>query len=147
MSYEIYPDINGEIAAWVCAGLNENADWLGKNLTFGFAYNNRMAGGLIFHDCNVHRDVWWTIYSCDKHWCNRTMLRQMFAIAFRILDCRRINLLVSKSNHHCLDFVERLGFKKEGLLRQYRENGEDCYILGMLREECPWFNFKGEKNE
>ncbi|MBP5215817.1 MAG: GNAT family N-acetyltransferase [Alphaproteobacteria bacterium] len=147
MSYEILPDISGDISRWVCRGLNENSEWLGENITFGFAYNNRMVGGLIFHDYTPHRDVWWTIYSCDKHWCNRITLRRMFAVAFEYLDCRRINLLVSESNSHCLDFVQRLGFKKEGLLRHYRENGENCHILGMLREECPWFNFLGEKNE
>ena len=71
----------------------------------------------------------------------------MFALAFNILKCRRVNLLVSKSNVRSLDFVRRLGFKTEGLLREYRENGEDCYFMGMLAKECPWLQKKGEKHE
>lgn len=143
--YRILPDISGDIARWICKGLREDVNWLHDNLTFGFALDNRMIGGLIFHDYKEHQDVWWTIYSEDKRWCNRRMLRHMFKVAFQNLDCRRINLLVSKNNRHCLKFVKKLGFKKEGLLRKFREDGEDCYILGMLREECPWFNFNGDK--
>jgi len=28
-----------------------------------------------------------------------------------------------------------LGFKIEGLLRRFREDGSDCYFLGLLKEE------------
>ena len=145
MSYRIVEDVNGEIAAWICRGLNEDMSWLRENLTLGFVYNGELAGGLIFHDYRPHHDVWLTIYTCDKHWCNREILATVFATAFQLLDCRRINILVSAGNTDCLSFVKRLGFKAEGLLRRYRENGEDCFIMGMLREECPWFNNKGDK--
>ena len=137
MSYEILPDLSDTVADWVCRGLRLCNVWRGQNLTYGFAYNGKMVGGLIFHDLQRHREVWWTVYSTDKHWCNRTMLRQVFTMAFVTMDCKRINILVNKSNRHSFDFVRRLGFKPEGLLRQYDENGDDCYFLGMLREECP----------
>lgn len=143
---KVYVDANGDIMRWVCKGLSYDANWVGENLTFGFAFNNRMVGGLIFNQYRPHHDVWWTIFACDKHWCTRAVLRQMFSEAFNELDCRRINLLVSKKNKHSLNFVRRLGFKKEGILRQFREDGDDCYILGMLKQECQWIK-KGKTNE
>ena len=75
------------------------------------------------------------------------MLRIMFGIAFKAMGCRRISLLVDKSNAASLNFVKKLGFQQEGILRSFRENGEDCYILGMLKDECKWLREKGDKNE
>lgn len=147
MAYTISADKTGEIARWVCHGLQMDSQWLQENITFGFYWNNRLVGGLIFHDIRPGQDLWWTIYSTDKHWCNRRMLRLMFGLAFEIFQCRRINLLVSKSNSSCLNFVEKLGFKREGLLRSFRENGEDCYFLGMLKQECQWIKLKEKKDE
>lgn len=145
MSCQLRPDLYGGITDWVRRGLGYDASWPGDCLTFGFYYNNKLAGALVFHDLRKHLDVWWTIYSVDKHWCTRSILKQMFAMAFQTMDCRRISILVSKSNQQSLSLVRRLGFKIEGLLRRYREDGDDCYILGMLREECPWINVKGVK--
>ncbi len=147
MSYRIIQDKDGSITEWVCRGLGYNTAWLNDYLTFGFEYDNKLVGGLIFHDWRCGHDIWWTVYTVNPHWCNRNMLRQMFAVAFNTLRCRRINLLVSKHNQRSLNFVRRLGFKAEGLLREYRENGDDCYFFGMLAKECPWLNQKGEKHE
>lgn len=41
-------------------------------------------------------------------------------------------------NVKSLKLVKGLGFKTEGLLRRYRSSGEDCYLLGMLKNECKW---------
>lgn len=145
MSVEIYPDIYGGITDWVRNGLGYERSWPDKCLTLGFFYNRQLIGALVFHDLRKHTEVWWTIYSTNSHWCTRTVLRQMFDMAFGRMDCRRISVLVSKSNQKSLNLVRRLGFKEEGLLRQCREDGDDCYIFGMLRSECPWINFNGDK--
>lgn len=146
MSMDIIPDTNGAVIDWVRKGLGYDDDWPEeKHLTFGFYYNKKLVGALVFHTVRRRTEVWWTMYSTDKHWCSRKVLRLMFTIAFGRMDCRRIGILVSKSNVRCLDMVRRLGFKDEGILRQSRDDGEDCYILGMLHSECPWINFNGER--
>lgn len=117
---------------------------MGENYTVGFAKNNKMLGGLIYSGYRPETDVWWTIYTEDKTWCNRYLLKFAFGVAFHDLKCRRINILVSKSNKACLKMVLRMGFKIEGRLRKYRENGEDAYILGILKEECRFYK---EKNK
>jgi RimJ/RimL family protein N-acetyltransferase len=136
--YQICYDVDGRIAEWVCRGLNFDFRQLQTNITFGFAVDGQTVGGLIFHDLRYGQDVWWTVFSTDKRWCNRRMLKQMFGLAFSGMQCRRINILVSKDNEKSLNFVQKLGFVKEGLLRSFRENGEDCFLLGMLKSECKW---------
>lgn len=138
MEYKIIEDKTDSITDWVCNELNCGRVWLGKHLTFGFFVDNRLIGGLIFHDFRPQIDVWWTIYTTDKRWCNRRTLKFMFGLAFNILKCRRINVLVSAKNTNGLNFVKKLGFKQEGLLRQYRDNGDDGCFLGMLKTECKW---------
>ena len=145
--YEILPDKNDLITNWVCKGLGCGKEWLDNHLTFGFARCGKMLGGLIFHNYRPKTEVWWTVYTTDKRWCNRRMLKTMFSIAFNGLKCRRISLLVSKSNAASYNFVKKLGFQQEGMFRAYRENGEDCYIFGMLKEECKWIKEKEKINE
>lgn len=138
MVCEIWRDKTGHIGQWVCQNLGFDIRELGDHLTYGFSDGKKMLGGLIFHNPLPHQHIWWTIYAPDKHWCTRRVLKHMFGLAFKELQCRRINILVSAGNAESLKFVQKLGFKKEGLLRKYRDNGEDCYFLGMLKEECPW---------
>lgn len=135
---QIIQDENNVLAKWVCQGLGENFDWVGDNYTIGFVQNNRLLGALIFHNLRPKCEVWWTIYTVDKHWCTLSVLKYIFMVAFDGLKCRRISLLVSRSNVKCLSLVKRLGFKIEGCLRQYRDNGEDAFILSMLNNECKW---------
>lgn len=136
--YKIWPDCCDVILQWICAGLGENTDWIGENYTFGISYKDKMVGGLIFNNYRPNVDVWLTIYSTSPRWCSKFVLKYIFKTCFETLNCRRVNVLVSKSNKRSFDLCRRLGFVKEGFLRQYRENGEDCYIMGMLKKECRW---------
>lgn len=138
MSYKIIEDQNDLITKFVCDGLQFDYKWLGVHKTFGFAVNETLVGGLIFHDLRPNGEVWWTVYTKNKHWCNRRMLRCMFGLAFNTLKCRRISVAVDARNLNCLNFVRKLGFKQEGLLRKQRDDGGDNVILGMLKTECIW---------
>ena len=135
---KIWPDSDGIIARWVCAGLGENCDWIGPNLTIGISLGGKMIAGIIFNDLRPGRDVWLSIYSTNPRWCCRRVLRAVFETAFEAMKCRRVSLFVSRGNSASISLVERLGFKKEGMLRQYRDNGEDCFVYGMLKSECKW---------
>lgn len=132
------PDDTGAVAAWVCAGLGDNIEDYGANLTIGVYLGKILIAGIIMNDHRKDVDVWLTIYSVNKRWCTKAVIKYVFGIVFNLMNCRRCNIFISKDNHASLSMCERLGFKKEGLLRQYRENGADCYVLGMLRTECKW---------
>lgn len=133
------PDTTGEVIRWVCAGLGDNPDDYGANLTLGVWLGDKLIAGIILNDHRPHIDTWMTIYSEDKRWCKRAVVKYVFSVVFGLMDCRRANVFVSKDNHKSLKLALGLGFKIEGLLRQYRENGADCYILGMLKTECKWY--------
>lgn len=134
----IVADVDGRIAKWVCTGLGESLDWVGRNVTMGVILDGRLIAGIIFNDVRHGRDVWLTIYSTDKRWCCRRVLRAVFNLAFDVMDCKRVSLFVSKDNEPSIKLVEGLGFVREGLLRQYRDNGQDCYVYGMLKYDCIW---------
>ena len=132
---KVVPDTGNVITDWVCRQLGYETRWPQQYMTFGVLQGEKIIAGLIFHDIHPMQDVTWTIYSENKTWCKRHIIKEFMRLAFAVFQCRRINILVDTDNQQCLKFVTRLGFKKEGLLRAYRENGKDCYFLGLLREE------------
>ena len=139
MEYKIINDVNEMVTCYVCDGLKCNYDWLKEHVTFGFAVDGKIAGGLIFHDYNKYSgEIWWTVYTNNKRWCNRRMLRTMFGLAFNALNCRRISIAVDTRNLPCLNFVKKLGFKQEGIMRAQRDDGGDNAVFGMLKTECKW---------
>lgn len=133
---EIVRDQDNLIAGWVCRGVNEKIENLGGYLvTLGFQQGRKLVGGLIYHGISAN-ELFWTIYTTAPSWCTRKILNFCFSFAFEALKVRRISLLISRSNVKSLDFCTRLGFQIEGIKRQARDNGEDVFLLGMLKSEC-----------
>ncbi len=73
-----------------------------------------------------------------RRWMTRDFLRAVFRYPFVQLGCRRVTGYVPASNSDALRFDLHLGFRREGLMREALENGEDVVILGMLERECRW---------
>lgn len=134
------PDNDGSVARWVCAGLGDNIAEYGANLTIGVYKGETLICGVILNDLRPNIDVWMTIYSTSKYWATKRTLKYIFGVVFDLMNCRRASLFVSKDNETSIKFVEKCGFTREGLLRQYRDNGADCYVYGMLKTECKWRN-------
>lgn len=137
-------DRGRNIARWICVNLGYDADAIPDGQAIGFAIGNRLIGGLIYHNIRDGRDLWWTIYTIDKRWCTKRILKAIFGLAFDVYKVRRISILVRSDNIPSLKLVERLGFKREGTLRAYDDSGADSYIYGMLQSENLW---KGKTNE
>ena len=129
-------DTDDSILKWVCDGLNETTNWIGEHATLGIYLNQRLIAGIIYHDIRFGQDCWMTIYSIDKKWCSRRILRLIFGFAFEGLNCRRVNALVD--TERSIRLLSGIGFKQEGKLRQFRENGKDCFVYGLLQTECLW---------
>ncbi len=70
-------------------------------------------------------------------WMTRTYLRAMFAYPFQQLGLRRAETRTKSSNLHALQFIEKLGFRHEGVRRQ-AFGEDDAVLMGMLRGECRW---------
>jgi RimJ/RimL family protein N-acetyltransferase len=132
-------DKNNTITKWVCQKLKEPIDFLDSPFyTIGFYQNKKLVGGLIYHNIRPRLDLWMTIYTSHPSWATKKNLKGLFFIAFKVFKCRRINVLIRKSNQKSLFLCQRLGFQKEGLLRKYLEDKEDAYILGMFENECKY---------
>lgn len=136
--YRIAPDHDGSITKWVCDGLGENTDWVGGHVTMAVYLGGRLVAGIIFNDIRPGTDVWLTIYSTDRRWCCRRVLHCVFGLVFDEMKCRRCSAFVSRDNHSSRNLVEKLGFVREGLLRQYADDGQDRFVYGMLEKECRW---------
>lgn len=124
---------------WICDGLKTDKNWLeGDYYTLGFKLGHKLLGGLIYHNIRPNRDLWMTIYTTDKRWCNRRVLKVIFSLAFNLWQVERISISVSVNNKSCRKLVEKLGFKQEGLSRKYMDDGSDCLFYGMLKSENEW---------
>ena len=133
VSCKVVADCDDKITDWVCNGLKIGTDWLDTHLTIGFVRGGELIGGLIYHDCRPERDVWWTLHTTDKHWCTKRILRFMFALAFDFYKCRRISMLTGINNAQCLKLAYRLGFKAEGILKGYHDDGQDAVIMALYK--------------
>lgn len=131
-------DQSGEVLKLVCSHTNWKIEEVGPNICLGFIMDDKLVGGIIYHNLRESTDVWLTIYASDKRWCSRKSLDHIFDIAFKIMKVRRVSLLVDADNIVCLKLVKGLGFIEEGLLRKYRDDGNDCYFFGMLKSDCKW---------
>lgn len=136
---DVVTDNKDKITDWVCLGLRIGTEWLDKHYTIGFWYKNKLIGGLIYHNIRKGRDVWWTLYTTDKHWCTKRILKFMFSVAFDYFNCKRITMMTDRNNFKCLKLAQRLGFKVEGILSHYGDMGEDKIIMGLVKEQSKFY--------
>ena len=73
----------------------------------------------------------------EGKWLTPGNLAGWFWYPFEQLECTRCTALVHKKNKISRRFVERLGFKVEGVLREAAEDGKDLIIYGLLKRDCP----------
>lgn len=71
-----------------------------------------------------------------------------FASAFGIpfgppLNVLRVTALVDTTNRRSLTILTKLGFKKEGEIRNYLTEGNNGYVLGLTRQD--WEDRHGEQ--
>ena len=99
----------------------------------GFVYKGKLIGILVWTDYRYNHDVWWTIYTWDKHWCTKKVISTMFKIAREALGCIRVNVLTKTRNQKVNTFLTRLGFVKEGCLKKFfYPDQSDAYLWGIF---------------
>lgn len=62
------------------------------------------------------------------------VIRDLARYAFGQLGCRRVTARTAVSNEKAIKALTRLGFKREGIARQWFD-GEDAVLFGLLRDE------------
>lgn len=105
--------------------------------SIGLLENGRIVGGVVY-TMYTGNGIMMNVAGGYKGWINRAFIRAAFAYPFKQLGCTRVSGLVRVDNFAAQKFDERLGFKREGLVRRGDDDGTDLIMYGMLREECKW---------
>ena len=105
----------------------------------GMLKDGKLIGGVVFN-MYTGTGICMHVAASEKGWLNREFLRTVFRYPFHQLGCRRVTGLVRTDNLTAQRFDERLGFKKEGVLRDADNDGCDLIVYGMLRDECRWLD-------
>jgi RimJ/RimL family protein N-acetyltransferase len=119
------------IAKYVAEALGEEG--FGECYTIGNVKNNILVAGVVFNNY-TGLSVQMTAAGVG-HWCTHELLNNCFSFVFNGLKCKRITVLVAKSNTKALKLNKHLGFIEEGIVRM-GEGDEDLILLGMLKSEC-----------
>ncbi len=82
-----------------------------------------------------------------RGWLTRRFIQTCFNYVFNELGCRRAVGLVRKDNLKALITDIKLGFTVECLMRKADDDGQDMYLLSLLREECKWLPKAGTGKE
>ena len=131
-------DNTNKVVEFVAQGLGDKVTDYIPCLPIGIYRDDELIGGVLINDIRPQRDCWLTIYTTTPEWAKRQVMRYVFGTVFDLIQAQRCSVLVSLSNQNSFKMCRQLGFKQEGILRQYRDNGEDCYVMGMLKSECKW---------
>lgn len=73
-----------------------------------------------------------------RDWASRATLRHVFGFPFQQLGLHRVTVVVRKDNEASLSLCDRLGYAREGCVREAFDDGADGIVMGMLRRECRW---------
>lgn len=76
-------------------------------------------------------------------WAGRELLNRVFAFCFSLAP--RITCHVSAENFKSINFMNRVGFVKEGQLRRAFDRNTDTIVFGMLEED--WYKSPFFKKE
>ena len=79
--------------------------------------------------------MWLLNSPCVLCFSSANIIKEFMRIAFDVFSVYRINIVVDTDNDKCLKFVQRLGFTKEGCLREFGDQRQNRYILGLLKAE------------
>ena len=130
-----------KIQEWVRKELYPDIDDFGESTTIAIEFDKKPIAAVVFNNF-YGRDIQATIATIDPRWATRKVLWHIFAYPFLQLGCRRISAMTRSKNLKAQSFLERLGFKREGELRQWYEH-ENAIVYGMTYQECNWLEQRG----
>ena len=98
---------------------------------------------VLFHNWYPGNSVEISVAAVEgKNWLNRAFLFTVFRNPFLEWNMRRVTSRIAADNAKSIRFIEHLGFRLEGRIREGSAEGVDTLLYGMLRAEC---RFLGQK--
>lgn len=105
---------------------------------------NQMIGDCGFNRFDAYSRSAVLAYQLSRDYWGRGIMARAVAevlrFGFERLDLHRVEATVHTENRRSVRVLEKLGFRREGTLRDYRfAHGAsyDCFIYGLLRREWP----------
>lgn len=116
-----------------------------KGITAGIFWNEKLVGIIGFNDLDFKNKIGYIGYWLGENYQGKglmtTAVSSLLTYGFTELSLNRIDLRAASKNMPSRAIAERLGFKKEGEIRQVEwlyDHYVDHVIYGMLRED--WIN-------
>jgi RimJ/RimL family protein N-acetyltransferase len=134
---------DADVAEWVRQRVRPPVETWGPCWAIGITRDGVAIAGIVY---NLYRHpmIEASIASTDPSWCSRRNLAAIFAFPFRQLGCTRMGASTDAENFEVRGFLERLGFREEGLLKSAFPGRRDAVLYGMTPEECRWLRSPGE---
>jgi RimJ/RimL family protein N-acetyltransferase len=136
---------NEEAVLWARAQMELEGP-VGPCYTFSMVdENDDFVAVFIISDINGHGACIHYSARPGSYWMTPTFINALMRFAFFILGLSRLTAPIRSNNQRSMDVALKYGFVKEGVMRKAFDNGEDCILLGFLKEEFlthRWFNRK-----
>lgn len=123
------------VARWVVERI-PHVESFSNMQAIGITAGDSLIGGVVFHEYRGN-DIQMSCASESPRWLTKRILRALFAYPFVQLGCDRVTAFCPAGNAHTRQFLERIGFSLEGVMRRGFIT-DDCALYGLLREECKW---------
>jgi RimJ/RimL family protein N-acetyltransferase len=100
-----------------------------------FVDDERTIGAAVFNNYDG-RDIHFTCAMVENNIeIGMRIARRVAWYVFKVMDCHRCTATTPRSNLRAITALETLGFRFEGVLREYFPNDEDGMVYGLLRCE------------
>jgi hypothetical protein len=76
-----------------------------------------------------------SIYSTPNIWATKRFIHAFFDYPYFQLGKEKTVTTTLTTNFKCIDLLERLGYTREGMLKDYQGIGKDCFIYGMTKRQ------------
>lgn len=135
------PHLNADLLAWCAAHLSAGASFQIGSVAMGIARDNELLAVVAFD--NFRRSptgnpvsIECSIAAASPRWASKGTIRAILNYPFCQLGVQRVTALVQETNTRSVRMLDRLGFVREGYVRQAFEDGSSMIVTGILREEA-----------
>lgn len=105
-----------------------------KPVAIGVARDGKIVAVAVFYDYRL-TSIEVTFVTTTPRWASRENIRGILRYPFIQLGCKRVTAITEESNSSARGFLERLGFRQEGIHPDGFETGNGI-SYGLLRRDA-----------
>lgn len=124
------------VGAWVAEQVEQTASW-GSFYAMGVERDGEIIGGIVVNNYNGSNA---TGHIAFDRPCREmpALVAALFDYAFRQCGLRRFTAMIPESRRKAVNFVQKVGFELEFIMRAGAPDGEDMLVFVMWPEKCRW---------